>query len=247
MSVSGGGPGWAWVGSVTALFAIVGLVGTAACGSRTSMLDPDVYIADGQGGGPGKGTTGGGLLGMAGASVSPSAPGSGVDTSLTKAPCEQYCAGYGTQCRQRLDGKNCITSCQDELNGSGPLCQLLGIETLSCLTPFFSPKGGDCGSAVGRALTQCEELVSNFDECKGQFASGVKNAVSACPRMTDVGTGAGCISIFECGAGPYVTFCSPTESMQFVKCDCAPPSGIPTSIRIPLSKDTCLDATAICR
>ena len=252
MSVSGGGFGWTWVGSVTALVAIAGLVGTAACGSRTSMLDPDVYDANGPGGSSGlkpggsAGNTGGGLLGMAGASVSPSTPSRGVDTSQAKTPCEQYCASYSNQCRQRLEGKDCLSSCQNELNGSGPLCQLLGIETLSCLTPFFGAKGEACGNAVGRALTQCEDVVSAFDECKSQFATGNKNPVSICQRMGDGGVSASCIDIFSCSAGPYVTFCSPTESPQFVECGCAPPSGEAKNVRIPLSKDPCFDATALC-
>lgn len=218
------------------------------------MLDPDVYIASGQGGSSGvkpggsAGKTGGGLIGTAGATTSPTTPSSGVNTSLAKTPCERYCAGYGTQCRQLLKGKDCLTTCQDELNGSGPLCQLLGIETLGCLTPFFSPKGGDCGGAVNRALTQCEDLVGAFDECKSQFASGKRNPVSNCARSGDGGANPSCIGIFTCatGASPYVTFCSPTESTQLVECACAPPTGEVVMVRIPMSQDPCLDATTLC-
>lgn len=78
MLVSGGRFGWTWVGTVTALVGFTSLVATAACGSRTSTMDPDVYATGGRGGsnsttskpsgGAGKPMTGGGLLGTAGAS-----------------------------------------------------------------------------------------------------------------------------------------------------------------------------------
>lgn len=218
------------------------------------MLDPDVYDPNGQagstglqpGGSAGKSTNGGGLLGTAGTTVSPTTPGSNVDTTLATTPCQRYCAGYGTQCRQRLEGKNCLSTCQDELNGSGPFCQSLGIETLSCLTPFFSPGGGDCGSAIDRGLTQCKTLVTAFDDCKNRVMTGSPNPVSACPRSGDGGVNPNCVSIFSCGAAPYVTFCSATDSTDFVECSCAPPVGNSQSLRIPMSKDPCFDATALC-
>lgn len=253
MLVSGGGSGWTWVGSVTALLGC--LVATAACGSRSSTLDQDVYATSGHGGtsgvkpsgSAGKTATGGGLLGTAGASTTPTTPSNGVNPALTKMPCERYCAGYGTQCRQRLEGKDCLTTCQNEQNGSGLYCQKLGLDTLACLTPFFSANGGDCGSAVNRALTQCGDLVADFDDCKNEFSVGSNNPVSACPRSGDGGVNASCTSIYSCPEGPYVTFCSPTESMQFAECGCVGPVGAPRSVRVPLAGDLCFDATALCQ
>src|SRR5690349_17654732 len=118
MSVSGGRSGWTRARSATALVGLASLLGMAACGSRTSTLDPDVYATGGQGGGMvkpggsgGKTASGGGLLGTAGASTSPPATSSGVNTALAKMPCERYCAGYGTQCKKRLEGKDCLSTC----------------------------------------------------------------------------------------------------------------------------------------
>lgn len=261
MLVSGGRFGWTWLGLDTALVGMASLVATAACGSRTSTLDPDVYASGGRGGsgststkptgGAGKPTTGGGLIGTAGAStspaVSPPVTSSGVNPALATTPCERYCAGYGTQCKKRLEGKDCLTTCQGELNGSGPFCQSLGIDTLTCLTPFFSPNGGDCGGAVNRALTTCGDLVANFDDCKNEFLAGNKNPVSACPRSGDGGFNPNCTSIYSCPAGPYVTFCSPTESMLFAECGCVGPTGTAKSVRVPVDGDLCFDATALCQ
>lgn len=255
MSVSGGGSGWTCVGSVAVLLGVVGLVGTAGCGSRTSTLDPDAYATQGQGGSSnvkpggaaGKATTGGGLLGTAGGTSVPPSVSSGVNTALAKGPCDRYCAGYGTQCKKKLEGKDCLTTCQGELNGYGPFCQSLGIDTLTCLTPFFSANGGDCGTAVGRALNQCGDTIATFDDCKSEFATGTQNPISKCPRSGDGGTSTSCTSIFECASGPYVTFCSPTESMKFAECGCVPPTGSSKNARVPVGADLCFNATVLCQ
>lgn len=154
MSVSGGRSGWAWVGEVTALLGI--LAGTAACGSRTSMLDPDAYATAGHGGSSGvtpsgsagQTAAGGGLLGTAGASTSPPTPSRGV---------------------------------------------------------------------------------------------------SACPRSGDGGSNPNCIGIYSCADGPYITFCSSTEAMQFAECACVAPNGAMKSTRVPIQGDLCFDATTLCR
>jgi hypothetical protein len=151
MLVSGGRFGWTWIGSGTALVGIASSLATAACGSRTSMLDPDVYATGGSGGsgstsnpsgGAGKPTTGGGLIGTAGA-------------------------------------RN-------------------------------------------------------------------NNPVSNCPRSGDGGFNPNCVSIYSCAAGPYVTFCASTESMQFAECGCAAPNGATKNLRVPIDGDLCFDATALC-
>jgi len=237
------------------LLGFVSLVGTAACGSRTSTLDPDVYAVAGQGGSSGvkpsssggKATTGSGLLGMSGGSTSPPATSSGVDPSIAVGPCQRYCAGYGTQCKKSLKGKDCLTTCQGELNDYGAFCQTQGVNALTCLTPFFSPQGGDCSVAVNRALTNCGELVTSFDACKESFAKGTKNPVSACPRSGEGGVNANCTSVYSCNNGPYITFCSPTESPMFAECGCVPPSGPLQSTRVPITGDLCFDATALCQ
>jgi hypothetical protein len=248
---------------LVATVSILGALGTA-CGSRTSMLDSDAYDGDGivatagrpnipGAGTAGNGSTGTGLLGRAGSSSNNpgGAPVSGVDTSLALTPCQQYCPGYGTQCRARLESQDCLSTCQGELNGFGPSCQMLGIAALQCLTPFFSVNGGDCNAAVNRALAQCGTIVSSFDSCKKHQAgpttpSQSQNAFAACQRSGG-GDTTSCKESFSCSDGNYVTFCSlPAGSMLF-DCGCVNARGQTASGRLPPSSNLCLDATVLCQ
>jgi hypothetical protein len=172
-----------------------------------------------------------------------------VDPSLTLAQCRQYCPGYGTQCAKRLDGKDCLETCQGELNGFGPKCQALGLATLQCLTPFFSARGGDCNAAVNRALTKCGPNVTAFDACK-KAASGqaMPSKVAACQRLPSSAASDGsCTDIYLCGDGPFVTSCQPSQTANFLDCNCTTPSGFVSNARLPRAKDPCLDATQLCQ
>lgn len=266
MLVTGGRFGWArvvWLGVLS--WGVVGLLATAACGSRTSMLDPDAYGQSeggsssrnplGNAGKASPGTGGRPIVATGGATTSPTAgtsntgASSGVDPSLAIAPCQQYCPGYGTQCKKRLKGQECLPTCQGELNNSGPFCQALGTQALNCLAPFFSRGGGDCDAAVNRALTQCGVAVTQFEECKKRFASGTPSAnfVTSCPRSGDPG-GDTCTQIFSCNNGPYVTFCNPSgQSPARVDCTCITPTGQTLTARIKAEGDACLDAAALCQ
>lgn len=192
MAVFGGRSRWAstLLGGVT--FGAGAVVAFAGCGSRTSMLDQDIYVsaagtpnagggghsgnvagANSKGGSTGvvhAGSGGGGTgpgTGTAGtAGVGGKASGGVVDPGLAIAPCDKYCPGYGTQCVARLKGAECVPTCQGELNGFGKSCQSLGIKAINCLTPFFTPGGSNCDAAVGRALNKCKSIVDKFNACK---------------------------------------------------------------------------------
>lgn len=223
------------------------------------MLDADAYDSsrDGVGGGgtiPGAGTGGkNGLPGRGGTGSTTPVGGSasGVDTTLAIAPCQQYCPGYGTQCKKRLEGKDCLATCQGELNGYGPSCQTLGINALRCLTPFFSASGGDCNAAVNRALTQCGMIVAAFDSCKKGISgtaapSKPSNPVASCLR-TRGGDNRNCSDFFTCNEGSYFTFCAPASGSMLLDCSCVRPSGQATSGFLVPDGDVCLDATVFCQ
>lgn len=265
MLVNGGRSGWAWVVSLATSFGVVGLLGTAACGSRTSMLDPDGYgLTDGDSGGSsggrgsggtqssvgsaGKASKGGGLVGNSGATSTPSGGAStGVNPGLALTPCQQYCPAYGTQCKKRLDGKDCMATCQGELNSYGPSCQSMGIEALRCLTPFFTPNGNDCNGAVNKALSLCGPIVTAFDECKENVSSPSRPAqeVFSCPRSGDGGRINDCTSVYQCSNGPYIVFCSTAPNM-LLNCSCVPPNGSLSSATLAISSDPCFDAAKLC-
>lgn len=252
------------VGLVAAL-GILGTLGTA-CGSRTSMLDSNAYDSDREGvvgtagrsnvsgtGSAGKSSNGMGLLGRAGSGPTTpvGGPVNGVDTRLALTPCQQYCPGYGTQCKKRLENQDCLSTCQGELNGFGPSCQKLGIDALTCLTPFFSANGGDCNSAVNHALARCGTIVAAFDSCKKNNGGATppsksREAFAGCERSGGADT-TSCNELFSCSDGNYITFCLlPPGSMLF-DCTCVDATGQATSGRLPPAGNLCLDATVLCQ
>jgi hypothetical protein len=177
---------------------------------------------------------------------------SGVDPILALGPCQQYCAGYGTQCKKRLEGQECLSTCQGELNGYGASCQALGINALRCLAPFFSASGGDCDAAVNRALGQCGAIVAAFDSCKKSFSSSAKpskptNAVASCLRSRGGDANTGCVDTYTCNEGAYFTFCALAPGSMLLDCNCLLPSGQTTSGVLAPSGDVCLDATVFCQ
>jgi hypothetical protein len=236
------------------------------------MLDADAYgVSAGRGGTSSIGHAGTSSVGHAGTSSIGSAgrPGgsggatsmpiagtgsgasSGVDPTLATSVCQQYCPNYGTQCRKRLKGQECLPTCQGELTNFGPVCQNLGVNALRCLTPFFSPQGGDCDAAVNRALTQCGKVVDAFEACKKNFAPGtgtVSPNVASCPRNIGPDNSGSCTEVFDCANGPFVTFCTPSPQSMLLECGCAPPSGaaVPTGL-LPFTADPCLAAAKLCR
>lgn len=243
---------------------VAGLLVTAACGSRTSMLDPDAYdVSQSEGGSStrpsgnaGKPSSNAGKpsSSAAGATSTPSggASNSTVDPGLAVQPCQQYCPGYGTQCKKRLKGQDCLSTCQAELNSSGATCQALGVKTLACLGPFFSPNGGNCDGAVNRALTKCQGIVAEFEKCKDLAASTSGNDPSldffaSCQRDGGPMDDGSCTQIFTCANGPYITFCNwAQDGTMLLDCTCATPKGEAFNGRLTHSADACLNATALC-
>jgi hypothetical protein len=233
------------------------------------MLDPDAYgVSEGDGGSSttpigqaGKTSSGsaGRPTGNGGATTTPSGgtgsgASNGVDFARATATCQQYCPNYGTQCKKRLKGRECLPTCQDELTVYGPVCEDLGVNVLQCLTPFFNPKGGNCDAAVNRALAQCGKIVKAFEDCKDLFSKGTTSSggspttfVASCPRTSGPSASGNCTEIFECANGPFVTFCSTSAQAGVVDCGCAPPNGTPGMARIPLTSDPCLAASSLCQ
>jgi hypothetical protein len=227
------------------------------------MLDPDAYGLSeggtsstsplGNAGKSSPGTGGRPVVGTGGVTTSPTAGtgSTGVDPSVAITPCQQYCPGYGSQCKKRLKGQECLPTCQGELNNFGPVCQALGVQTLTCLTPFFSRGGGDCDGAVNRALTTCGALVERFEACKKKFSGSPSmpssNFVSSCLRSGGPMSDGNCTQIFNCNNGPYITLCNRTGTSMLLECSCVTPNGQTLDARLPASSDPCLDATALCQ
>jgi len=245
---------------------VVGLLITAACGSRTSMLDPDAYEVSAGGtftdplGNAGKpsSTTGGQPVGVGGATTTPVAgttgvgAASGVDPNISLATCQRYCPGYGSQCKRRLKGQECLPTCQGELSNFGPFCQKLGVQTLDCLAPFFQKGGGDCDSAVNRALASCGDIVTRFEQCKKDFSGMPSNNpslsfVASCQRSGGPMTDGSCGQVFNCNNGPYITVCNrASDGTMQLDCECSTPNGQTLGGRMPYSADPCLNATSLC-
>lgn len=278
MAVFGGRSRWAstLLGGVTFGAAVV--LAFAGCGSRTSMLDQDIYLetagtqnagggghsgnvagASSKGGGGNSGVVhggsgGGGTVPTAGAAGAGGKAGTGMlDPVLAIAPCDKYCPGYGTQCAARLKGAECVPTCQGELNGSGKACQALGIQALTCLTPFFTPGGNNCDAAVGRALSKCKKVVDQFNACKKKAAGSNDPNPGTSPdfdpklcasgdRYADAFT---CLHSYSCDSGSYITFCNTDASNNTADCTCINPDGSQQTVKTkggPAACDTATDA-----
>lgn len=218
------------------------------------MLDPDAYGEGGSSstnplGNAGKSS---GPVGSAGTGTTATAGTSstGVDPTVAVGICAQYCPGYSSQCKKRLKGQECVPTCQGELNNFGPICQSLGVQALSCLSPFFNRNGGDCDGAVNRALAQCSQIVTQFEDCKKNFATSpsmpVPNRVASCQHQEPVTSG-NCTQVFNCSDGPYITFCNPSGQSAALTCTCLAPTGEMVTSRVnSASADPCLEAAAPC-
>ncbi len=184
-----------------------------------------------------------------------------MDPGLALSPCQQYCPGYGAQCQKRLKGQDCMPTCQGELNGYGSTCQALGIQTLNCLAPFFSPNGGACDPAVNRALTMCSGIVTAFENCKEGTTTGPKmptptptptpkpkptGDIGSCASMGSGGPGEDCKMVFSCANGLYETHCEVFQGDK-ADCTCVSPNGTQIMTRVARSMSMCLDAAFFCQ
>lgn len=251
----------------TRALAIGGLSGGLAfltlvsCGGRTSALDTDGYgtSTDGDEGGSSNGgrpsvagsPSIGGAAAAGGTSTSMGGT-SGVNESLSIAPCNAYCPGYGTQCAQRLMGQDCMTACQSEVNSFGPRCQALGISALKCLTPFFTPNGFNCDATVNAALTKCGKVVNDFQTCKGPQKPNMPMpsmpstpSVASCPGM-GVADSLSCVQLFACGAGVYTVICGFQPGNMIANCSCTRPNGSAESIDVANDGNACMGAASLC-
>lgn len=226
------------------------------------MLDPDAYALGtenvGGGGigsvdpGAGKPSTGIGLLGNAGMSSGTQGGASGVDQTLAVQPCQQYCASYGTQCAKHLQGLVCQPNCEREVSAAGPVCQAIGIQTLNCLTPYFSAKGGACDPAVTQALTSCGPLLNAFEDCKNGGAVSPNPPtpppvdVASCPSVGTSGDPSECWASFTCASGTYQTHCL-TSPSGLRNCTCIAPGGAQSVTQLMPSANVCFDAVSACR
>jgi hypothetical protein len=267
------------VASFAVSVGLAGLLNTLGCGSRTSMLDPDAYdpgTDNVSGGGSrtvdpppvgvaGKPSTGGSSVGIGGSSVATGGSSiatsgssstiqggaSGVDPSLSVQICQQYCPGYALQCGKRLNGQPCMPTCEAELDGSGPVCQSLGVQTLICLTPFFGATGEACEPAVNRALTACGAIAAAFTDCKaGGGKSGPKQPtpfdIASCKSAGSAADPSDCKALFSCPNGQYETYCS-TSQTGISDCACISPNGSQTMGRFTQSTDVCFRAASVCQ
>ncbi|HKY41138.1 MAG TPA: hypothetical protein VJN18_34630 [Polyangiaceae bacterium] len=167
MSVTGGRRPWAWAGS-GAISLGLALLPTLACGSRTSALEQEAYDP-GQDPYGGRSSGGSSSVPQAGGNSTPIAGSSvgGSSSSSTATPvCEKYCNAYGPKCSARLEGRDCMAACIQEMTAFGSKCQTLGMNALKCLTPFFQNPAEHCDVAVSNALIKCESQVEGFDDCK---------------------------------------------------------------------------------
>jgi hypothetical protein len=162
-----------------------------------------------------------------------------------------------------MPGQDCVASCEGEINGSGPVCQKLGITALTCLTPFFQP-GLSCDAAINIGLGKCGPAVAAFQNCKTPTMVPTPAPtptplppMPTMPPMIDVGSclvtaGAvdpsNCKMSFSCPNGGFETYCSATPDGSVKNCACLGPSGQMASGVIKNVPEVCqLAATMLCR
>jgi hypothetical protein len=244
MSVAGGRPWRAGLVFGAAWLALA----AAACGGRTSTLDPDVYENDPPDEGSGGSSTAGtGSTPTAGKSSSPKAGsgpgGSGADINTAKV-CDGYCGGYEQKCPERLDGGECRATCAQEMTGFGPACNNLGTAALNCLSPFFKDGSLSCDTAVRNALTNCRQQVDAFDACKSgdpepQPPQPIPTPTPTptpqpnpmptqypgyCGGMGEQGTNH-CKDAYACAEGVYTVSCVLNAGGMLYDCSCTWPNG----------------------
>ncbi len=145
------------------------LLPTLACGGRTSALEQEAYDPDQNpyGGSSSGGSSSVPKAGSGSTPIAGSSTGGSVSTSASAPVCEKYCGGYAQKCAVRLEGRECFSTCLQEMTGFGARCEKLGLAALRCLTPFFDNVNLSCDVAVNQSLTKCAKQVEAFDDCKG--------------------------------------------------------------------------------
>jgi hypothetical protein len=203
-------------GGVVAL----GLPATA-CGSRTSMLDPDAYSSTGVGGSTAGSGNKSGSTGKAGSSGDP------LDPNKSSAACTKYCNGYRVQCAAELGNRDCVATCTAEVNDRGKQCLKLGTEVLECLAPHFPSTGPSQGCKVvsDRAAAACGPLLSKFQSCAPESKPDQPTLRPDCV-LNNVAGGTECLQIYECMEGPYLVQCNTTNPGNRT-CTCISPTADP--------------------
>lgn len=147
-----------WKVSALLSLGIVLPCAAAGCGSRTSVLDQDGFVALGGSAATGSGGTNGATGGVAGATAS-------VDPRRAEAACQRYCEGYRVVCSALLGGRDCVPTCVAEASASTQQCQTYAMSVLDCFTPFFaSTRTCTVADSLGRSA--CAEQLSRYNSCQ---------------------------------------------------------------------------------
>jgi hypothetical protein len=269
MLVSGGRCPRTWAGAASILVGLAWLP-TLACGGRTSALERDAYDPDQD---PYAGSSSGGSSSKpapkAGNSSVPSAgssAGGSVSGGLAGSICENYCKGYAPKCAARLEGRECVSTCAQEMTGFGARCQELGVTALKCLTPFFERSNLSCDAAVGQALAACGKQVEAFNDCKGN-SSNPQPAPQPAPQPNPpkpqpmptptppptpamcgamgLGTVDYCYSTYACPEGVYSTTCKLSMPNGY-DCTCSYPGGFGQGFTLVGDYPPCDVADEVC-
>lgn len=171
-----------------------------------------------KGGSSSRGGTGsaGTPTGIAGkTSTSPASP--------TSKACAQYCAGYSVTCAQELEDDNCEALCEDEIDNSDARCQKLGVEAVTCLTPFFRAGSGSCEAATNRGLVKCGATLAKFKTCSGGSdptpPGPAPGEPFSCPNMRSVSS-FDCQETFACPSTLYEASCFDDPGAGVLHCSC---------------------------
>jgi hypothetical protein len=217
----------------------------AGCGGRTSMLDADAYSSEGSGGF-------GNVAGSSNMKLGPN----GVDPQRSASACESYCKGFAVKCAAELSGRDCVTTCAQEVNGNGKECQSTGIKALECLAPFFSSSNRTCQAAQSDGTAACSAELGKFAQCtvptngpmpnpNPQPNPGGTGLVRGCDEVLS-STGDTCIRFYSCMDGPYLVECVSQLDGNF-SCSCSFPSGVAQGAIYGPVADPCVTAATDCR
>jgi hypothetical protein len=241
------------------------LLPTLACGSRTSALEQEAYDPDQDpydspfGGSSSGGSNNTPTAGSINVPSSGSSAGGSTSTSAAPRVCESYCAGYAAKCAVRLEGRDCFSTCVQEMTGFGARCEKLGLKALKCLTPYFKQPELSCDVAVNQALNNCAAPVEAFDDCKGIPDEPQPNPQpnpqpQPMPNPTPMpgfcggtatSTGDYCYTAYTCPEGVYSTTCK-WSMMNAYDCTCMYPSGAAQGFSLGGNYPPCDYASEVC-